>query len=176
MQKLLFLSFLILLSSCYSQRLSKYIESPETTIFLFRHAEKADSKNPPLTDWGQKRANDLANTLREAGITEIYSSDYIRTQQTVQPMANQWNLEIKSYNPRDLESFSSILKSSSGNIAVSGHSNTTPELVKLLGGNPGLPIGEKWEFDRLYILTLKEGKVLNSVQLKYGAFCKPIND
>ena len=163
----------VLFGACYTQKLTQYIESPETVIFLFRHAEKTMGKNPPLTETGQKRAKALANTLRESGITQIYSSDYTRTQQTVQPLAKEHNLEIQSYNPRNLVDFAAKLKTHPGRIAVSGHSNTTPELVKLLGGNPGLEIGEKWEFDRLYVLTLKDGKILSSVQMKYGEFCVP---
>ena len=69
----LFLIICVFFSSCYQQKLTQYIESSETIIFLFRHAEKATGKNPPLTKNGQKRAKALANTLRESGITQIFS-------------------------------------------------------------------------------------------------------
>lgn len=176
MNKIYFFVLFLILSSCYTQKLEKFVEAPETVVFLFRHAEKATGKDPSLTNPGKQRASELANTLRESGITHIFSSDYARTKQTVEPLAKEWNLKIQSYDPGQLSIFAEELKSIKGRIAVSGHSNTTPELVKLLGGDPGFPIGEKWEFDRLYVLTLKEGKLLSSVQMKYGEFCKPKND
>ena len=55
-----------------------------------------------------------------------------------------------------------------GIIAVSGHSNTTPALVKLLGGEPGVPIEEKTEYDRLYMVVLKNGQAVHSGLLRYG--------
>jgi hypothetical protein len=39
--------------------------------------------------------------------------------------------------------------------------------VELLGGDPGYPIEELNEYDRLYILTIGKGKV-NTVLLRYG--------
>ncbi|NIT87109.1 MAG: hypothetical protein GWM92_07640, partial [Gemmatimonadetes bacterium] len=46
------------------------------------------------------------------------------------------------------------LRGSPGRHLVVGHSDTTPRLVTLLGGEPGPPIVEAREYDRLYVLTL----------------------
>ena len=56
-----------------------------------------------------------------------------------------------------------------------GHSNTTPALVQLFGGDPGTPIVEKDEYDRLYILSPgKNGKV-NTVLIRCGKMFKSID-
>ena len=149
----------------------------ETTIFLVRHAEKETGQNPPLTEAGNQRANDLADRLKEDNITEIFSTDYRRTQLTAQPTAVQFNRGVGSYNPKNLKNFAKKLKNrANGNILVVGHSNTTPELVELLGGEPGTPIVEAWEYDRLYKLILKKGKLVSSELLRYGVSSKETSD
>ena len=75
-------------------------------------------------------------------------------------------LEIGSYDPRDLPGFAAILKESPGRHLVLGHSNTTPQLVEALGGDPGSPI-EEMEYDRLYIVTLHAGGA-STVLLRFG--------
>ena len=57
------------------------------------------------------------------------------------------------YDSGNLETFANMLRATPGNILVVGHSNTTPQLVKELGGKPGAPIVEATEYDRLYVLT-----------------------
>ena len=54
-------------------------------------------------------------------------------------------------------------------ILVAGHSNTTPKLVELLGGNPGPPIDEKTEYDRLYVVVLGADGAVTTTLLRYGA-------
>lgn len=145
-----------------------------TVIYLVRHAEKmdaensADPKNPHLSDDGVRRASALVPLLADAGVTAIYSTDFRRTIQTVDPLAEHLGLEIETYDPGDLTGFARMLRSSPGRIVVSGHSNTTPALVELLGGEPGSPIDEADEYDRLYILVI-EGDQTTTVLLRYGA-------
>jgi hypothetical protein len=49
---------------------------------------------------------------------------------------------------------------------VVGHSDTTPELVKLLGGEPGSPIAPD-EYDRMYILTLSADGKASTTLLRF---------
>ncbi|MDX1408783.1 MAG: phosphoglycerate mutase family protein, partial [Saprospiraceae bacterium] len=137
--------------SCVSQ------EPAEARVFyLLRHAEKAenpaDPSNPHLSVTGQVRAAQLAKLLEHEPLTAIYSSDYHRTRETVMLLAQQHGLEILSYDPRNLEAFADTLAAMSGRVLIVGHSNTTPTLVGLLGGDPGEPIDDNTEFDRLYLL------------------------
>src|SRR5258708_28678313 len=60
------------------------------TIFLVRHADKvSDETDALLSDAGHRRAECLANTLADANIQQISTSDLQRTQQTAAPLAEQ---------------------------------------------------------------------------------------
>lgn len=141
---------------------------PDATYYLVRHAEKTkDKKDPALTEEGTKRAQDLALRLKGVPLTKIYSSDYKRTRDTAAPIAAEMNLELILYNPRDLENFSKDLLTETGHILVVGHSNTTPELSALLGGESGKPIVEATEYDRLYVLQRRGQKITPKIE-RYG--------
>ncbi len=127
---------------------------PDATYYLVRHAEKVlDVQDPPLTEDGTARADALAERLGSVDLTQIYSTDYKRTQATAAPAAKEQELSITSYDPSDLEGFAAVLKNQTGNILVVGHSNTTPDLAKYLGAEPGAPIVEDTEYDRLYVIA-----------------------
>ena len=136
-------------------------------IYLVRHAEKVkdDSKDPALTDIGEQRAENLAVVLKGAGVERIYSSDYIRTRNTATPLAKVLDLDIELYDPKTLEPFAAQLLELESNALVVGHSNTTPELAELMGGDGGTPIVEEWEYDRLYLLQTESGQVIRTILL-----------
>ena len=107
-------------------------------LILVRHFEKvADIDNPGLTEQGHIRAKKLAEILDKSDITKIYSTDYNRTKQTAIPVSKRKELEVNHYDPRNLKRFASILLTSQENALIVGHSNTTPALIKLLGGGQG---------------------------------------
>jgi len=138
-------------------------------IFLVRHAEKtADKNDPALTAVGTARAEQLAAMLKDAGISHIHSSDYTRTRDTAAPLAARLGLEVQLYDPRDLAAMAERLKSQSGRHLVVGHSNTTPQLTELLGGNGGTPIVEATEYDRLYYVTISADGQAESALLRFG--------
>lgn len=146
-------------------------DSEPRVIYLVRHAEKqlADpaNKDPDLTLQGQQRAAQLARVLRDSGIKSIYSTDYRRTRQTAAPLADKLQLQITEYDPSNLPALASRLRASSASALVVGHSNTTPQLVELLSGDAVSEIDEAREYDRLYILVLRDGKVTSLLQ-RYG--------
>ncbi|HEY7697141.1 MAG TPA: phosphoglycerate mutase family protein, partial [Vicinamibacteria bacterium] len=126
----------------------------ETVVVLVRHGERADdSRDTDLSVAGRSRANALAVMLKDAGIEAVYSTDFIRSRETARPLAELLSLPIELYDGDGLEAFAKTLRSRGSRALVVGHSDTTPELVLLLGGEPGTPIGPD-EYDRLYILTL----------------------
>lgn len=145
-----------------------------TVVYLLRHAETVPPPyaetppNPPLRDVGQARAKHLARMLAHAGVTHVWSSDYRRTQETAAPLGERLGLTVASYNPRALPDVAAMLRATMGRHVVVGHSNTTPQLVQHLGGDPGTPIADAWEFDRLYIVTLGPGAQATTIQLRYG--------
>jgi broad specificity phosphatase PhoE len=134
-----------------------------SVIYLVRHAEKLDdSRDPPLNDAGRARAAALAAMLRDAGITRIWSTDYLRTRHTAAPLAERLGLAVEAYRPAQLDQFAAELLRTPGRHLVVGHSNTTGELVKALGGDPGPPIADD-EYDRLYVVSVHGGVVTTSL-------------
>ena len=139
-----------------------------TVIYLVRHAEKVDdSRDPPLSELGMKRALLLAQMLRDANLTHLHSTDLERTRDTANPIALQTGLEVKIYDPQHLTEFAGLLRTTPGHHLVVGHSNTTPKLVRLLGGRSS-EIDDD-EYDRLYVLTIKPKGEATTVLIRFGA-------
>lgn len=136
-------------------------------VFLVRHAEKVDSsEDPELASAGKKRALELAAMLRDAGIEYVHSSDFIRTRATAAPIAGVLGLELELYDPHHLPAIAATVKATGGRHLIVGHSNTTGEVVTLLGGDPGKAIHDE-EYDRLYVVTA-EPEGVTTVLLRYG--------
>ena len=137
-------------------------------VFLVRHGEKRDnSKDAQLTTTGRERALALANTLRDAEIQQVHSSDYARTRDTAAPTAQEMGVAVQYYDPRQLPRLVEKLLKTGGRHLVVGHSNSTPDMVKLLTGQSTPEIDEAVEFDRLYIVT-RDKAGSSSVLLRYG--------
>ena len=115
--------------------LAGYAAEPETlTVFLVRHGEQLEhGKDSKLAPEGIERAARLAEVLRDDNIEHVHSTDYFRTRDTAAPLG----LPLELYDPRDLPALAEKLRSNGGTHLVVGHSNTTPALVGLLGGEPG---------------------------------------
>ncbi|MEH6694335.1 MAG: phosphoglycerate mutase family protein [Hyphomonas sp.] len=145
---------------------------PETVIYLVRHAEKQAGDDPSLTPEGLARAEELALTLKQAGITRIYSTDTARTRQTAAPLAADLDMPVDIYDASDLPAFARQLKAQTGAILVVGHSNTTPSLVEYIGGAPGTEINEAAEYDRLYVLDITGENVRTELR-RYGSPYRP---
>ena len=128
--------------------------------YLVRHAEKtAERPDPALTTAGAIRAEMLADELEGARLTAIWSTDYKRTRDTAAPIAARLGLEVQLYDPGDLPGFAAQLKADPSQVVlVVGHSNTTPQMTEALGGDPGTPIDEAREYDRLYVVDLSSGQ------------------
>lgn len=123
-----------------------------TTVYVTRHGEKGGGKDPELTAQGQARAKMIATLLAKVGIRQVYSTATIRTQQTARPTATQAGLEVQTYDPAKPQAVVDKIKTSPGPVLLVGHSNTVPDLVRLLGG-ASTPMSDD-EFDRLYQLTI----------------------
>ena len=130
------------------------------TVYLIRHGEKQleQGKDPALAVDGLQRADNLAQMLSEAPLTAIYSTDYRRTQQTVAALAGQKGIEVQSYPPGQLATLAATLKKHRQNALVVGHSNTTPELLALLGG--GDVQMDESNYGDLYQLVFVDDKVV----------------
>ncbi len=139
------------------------------TITLVRHAETNDEdRSRPLSPAGEERAQILAWVTAEMQVDRIFTTDLLRTRGTAQPTADARGIELEVYDPRDLGGFAEMLLGLGENVLVSGHSNTTPALAEALGGEPGEPIAEATEHDRLYLLTVCDGTTVSSLFVRYG--------
>jgi len=147
----------------------RVVEHKPLVVFLVRHAEKVDAgKDPELSEPGKTRTQDLTEVLRSANIAHVHTTDYIRTRDTAAPVAKSNGVEVEKYDPDDLDGFAKKLKVAGGRHLVVGHSNTTPELTKLLGGDAGAEIDEKSEYDRLYVVTIGKDGTVSSVLMRFG--------
>ena len=146
---------------------------PASVFFLVRHAEKLDeSRDPPLTDLGNERARTLARMLADTQIDAIWSSDFLRTRNTGGPLSEATGVGIELYDTNDLPSLADTLLSSTGRHLVVGHSNTTPQLVRLLGGEPGADIADD-EYDRLYVLVHRPGMGTTTALMRFAPVQRP---
>jgi phosphohistidine phosphatase SixA len=138
------------------------------TIFLVRHAEKASAAaDAPLSAEGQKRAECLAATLKDAGIKQIYVTDVTRTQQTAAPLAKALKIKPTILPAKDSNGLiKNLLYTGGGNILVVGHSDTIPFVIARMHGGTVPPIGEN-EYDRMFVMTITEGAGMAAATLHY---------
>jgi broad specificity phosphatase PhoE len=142
-----------------------------------RHAEKLtdDPRDPSLSPVGEERASALRSALQNAGVTAIYVTQYKRTRQTAQPLAQQFGIPIVE---RPVSSANSatyaqdlakeILTRSAGRgVLVVGHSNTVPDIVKALSGS-AVPAITDPEFDHIFIVTIPAVGAPRLLQLRFG--------
>ena len=103
----------------------------QSTIFIVRHAEKADStKDSDLSEAGRARAEALAKMLKDKNITAIYATEFKRTQQTAAPLAKALGVTPTVLPAKDNSALISKLRASPGNALVVGHGDTIPNLIK----------------------------------------------
>jgi len=171
---------LLLTTIGFSSLFSEDVASQQQPLvaFLVRHAEKAadGSADPDLTVAGRLRAAELAVLLRDTDIKHVHSSKdpktgirIKRTGNTAAPIAEELGQKVKLYDPRDLPTLVTLLRQVGGRHLIVGHSNTTPKVVELLGGESGAPINDKREFDRLYIVNVGANGMVSTVMMRYGA-------
>ncbi len=82
-------------------------------------------------------------------------------------MAKALGLTVELYDPRDLSGAADGLLAQGGRVLVVGHSNTTPDLVQALGGDPG-PTLEDSDYDRLYMVTIHPDGTSTTVLIRFG--------
>ena len=108
-----------------------------TTYFIVRHAEKETATtmtaDVPLSAAGKQRAEALKERLKNEHIQHIYSTNFLRTRTTAQPLADLLHLPVEIYEVND-SAFIHKLRAVDGNVLIVGHSNTVDDLVNGLTG------------------------------------------
>jgi 2,3-bisphosphoglycerate-dependent phosphoglycerate mutase len=130
--------------------------SAQSTIFIIRHAEKADSsEDSDLSEAGRARAEVLAKMLKDANITAIYVTEFKRTQQTAAALAKALGIPVTTLPAKDNAALLAKLRTLNGNALVIGHGDTIPDLIKALGISEPINIAEN-DYDNLFEIVLEE--------------------
>jgi phosphohistidine phosphatase SixA len=167
-----FLFVLCLMAVIGCQSLEK---SPghSTRLILVRHAEKAEGEGDvPLTEQGRKRADRLAALLAEAGVTTIYSTEWLRNQKTAEPLSLRTGVLVTTFPvgpdaAAHAEALAARFKRGdhAGELVVCvEHSNTIAPILAELGAQG---FEGKAEYEQLFIVVFGEGKQTELLILRY---------
>jgi 2,3-bisphosphoglycerate-dependent phosphoglycerate mutase len=141
-----------------------------TTVILVRHGEKVDdSEDAQLSPLGLARAQDLASLLRDAGVRALYSSEFRRTQEMLQPLADQLQLQIEAIpaaEPKHL--VDAVLEQHEGQVVVvASHGDRIGEILRLLGVSPEQS-NVNPNYDDLFVVTQIGDGQAYLLHLTYG--------
>ena len=147
-------------------------DSAVHTIVMVRHADKLNpTGDTVLNKKGQARARLLAETLRDAKVSRIFYSPFIRMRQTGKPISELTGVKPVEISADELDKLVAELRRGEpgATTLVIHHSNTIPDIVKKLGGGAIPPIPES-EYDRMLVVTVPPaGGGTHVVTLRYGA-------
>ena len=145
----------------------------QKTIILIRHAEKeavdmASAADPPLSAAGIDRAQRVAKRITKFHPGAIYSTNFKRTRDTVEPLAKKRGKTVEIYDPADAKGLAAkILASKTKRFVVVGHSNTIPPLANLLTGKDLFKNLQEIEYSVIYVIRMRNGKVSKVELLDY---------
>ena len=115
----------------------------QEVVFVARHVDpqkllRMDAPirdDTPLSESGRRQAKTLAERLKDAGITAIYTSKTARTIQTAEPLAKLLGLQINKMSRRDIDGLIRRLheKHQGDRVLVVGHWTTMPGILQRLG-------------------------------------------
>ncbi len=136
-----------------------------TTVILVRHAEpETGSQDPGLSAAGHARADSLLAAVHAAGISAIYHTQYRRTRETAQAVADGLHLALTDFPVRAGQTATQhaadlaadiLAKHAGQTVLVVGHSNTVPLIAAALGVVDPPSISER-EFDAFFV-AIKDG-------------------
>ena len=173
----LFLGYPILLQmkkACLYILILLTLTSCGRTYYIVRHAEKAApdatmSSDVPLSDAGRARAAVLKEELQNKKISRIYSTNYIRTRSTAEPLSSALGVPIDTYGPMPDSAFLRKLLGEKGNVLIVGHSNTVDDVVNMLTGVKQYSDLNDSVYNHLYVIKVnRKGKVMDLQQRTYG--------
>lgn len=134
------------------------------TVIVTRHAEKAgEADDAELSDAGRARAVRLRDLLVASGATHLYATDVVRTQRTLEPLAEALHRPVEVRPASAVDGLARELSAlEPGTVAVvAHHSNGVPVLVRALGAELGGLVDGRLphdSFERVLVLTLGCGE------------------
>ncbi|HZA28656.1 MAG TPA: phosphoglycerate mutase family protein [Gammaproteobacteria bacterium] len=156
-----------------------WADVPLRAVIIVRHGEKATAplEDPPLSPAGQARAQALLETLRDAGLTAILTTQQLRTRETGAPLVTGLHLQSivvpTSPDPREhARAVAAAVRQAGGTVLVIDHQLTIPLIIAALGG-PSVRIMCDVEFSNLYLLMPADATRMELLRMHYGALDPP---
>jgi len=143
--------------------------SAQEAVFVVRHAERLDnSSDSPLSADGQARASRLAEQLRDARITAIFATQFVRAADTAKPLADRLGIPLQRVPAAQTLELIARLRAlgPSARVLVVGHSDTVPQILSALGSNGIVAIAPD-EYDNLFIVLPHAGATPTLLRLRY---------
>lgn len=149
--------------------------SAPVVVYLVRHAEKEiadpNEQDPDLTPQGEARAEDLRALLEGQDVDALYATRYIRTINTLKPLADARQLEVRQYEAHDFNNLKQhILQNHRGEtVVVAGHSNTLLPIIEAMGAKRPVPDIADNKYDYLFRLTVAPDGAATVETSQFGA-------
>ncbi len=152
-----------------------------TTVYVVRHAEKdlRDPKavDPAISSAGHERAKALAARLGAVGVTAIVTSQFLRTQETADPLAAAIGVTpeiVRAGWTTDGDSIkAAVFRHRGKKVLIVGHSKTIPTIIEALGGPRLADICES-QYSNLFIMYLPPSGKPQLVKQNYGRGDPPL--
>ncbi|MBF9253942.1 histidine phosphatase family protein [Pontibacter sp. 172403-2] len=131
-----------------------------TVVYVVRHAEKdisdPDNQDPGLTALGEARAEALREKLEGQPVAALYATKYLRTINTLKPLAMAHHLEIIPYAANNFGGLKQqILQNYSGKtVVVAAHSNTLLPVIQAFGAETDIAFITEQQYDYLFKITV----------------------
>ncbi|SHJ04881.1 phosphoglycerate mutase family protein [Aquimarina spongiae] len=158
------LSLLVFLLS-FSAIAQKSDTAETTTYYFIRHAEKElsdpNNRDPELTKEGKERAQNWAKVLADVKIDFVFSSDFIRTRHTAEPIIKAQNAPLLIYDHKKLNEPEFQEKTKGKTSVIVGHSNSTPTFVNTILGTKKYDKIDEKVYGKLFIVTLKNDEIVD---------------
>jgi broad specificity phosphatase PhoE len=143
-------------------------------VYLVRHVEREwEGEDPPLIAAGEARAQALAETLRDAGITRIITTQWRRTRDTAEPLAKLLKITpqvipvLEGKARENVEEVAAAVRHyKDETVLIVGHITVTGVIAAL--GGPSLPTICDNVFSDLFLFTPAAGDA-GLIHLHYGA-------
>ena len=145
----------------------------ETRVFyLVRHSEKDTfpKHDPDLTPEGVNRSNRLFEMLKGTRIDDIYSTLYMRTLSTAEPLANGKGLKMKPYEARQMRDlYNNIIDSTRAKrVLLVGHSNNIPAFANFMAGKDVYnQTFDEEDYDH-FVIVLDHGETKEVLPLRFS--------
>lgn len=116
------------------------LANAQLAVILVRHAEFQGEPLTPQTDLplsraGEARAKRLAAMFKNAGIAQIYVTEYMRTAKTAEPLARRIGRQPVVVPRTEVAALIDKLRTThpQQRVMVVGHNDTLPDILSALG-------------------------------------------